>query len=70
MRVYYNDQHDRYLVTILRTGEIESTKMIADAKTWDIGIKHRLANFKRYHKIHGKKLAEVGYTPIESVRKG
>jgi hypothetical protein len=67
MRVYYNDQLGRYLVTILRNGEIESTKMVVDAKSWDTSIKHRLANHNRYHRIHGKYLLAHGYVPIESV---
>ena len=65
VKVYYNEEKDRYLYTILKNGEIEVARRPEYGKYWNMKNYSRAGNFVRYNKANGEMLKAAGYIPID-----
>jgi len=65
VKVYYNEEQDRYLYTILKNGEIEVARRPEYGRYWNIENYSDAVNFGRYNKTNGEMLEAAGYIPID-----
>lgn len=65
VKVYYNEEQDRYLSTILKNGEIEVVRRPEYGRYWNKKNLSRMGNFRRYNKLWGETLKGLGFLPID-----
>lgn len=60
-KVYVNKE-GRYLVEIFRNGDIDTTKVLEDARLWLASSNTRMSNLRDFTKRHKELLDAKGFT--------
>jgi|LSQX01.1.fsa_nt_gb hypothetical protein len=71
MRTYkvFVNKDGRYLVSILKNGDVDTTKMFEDARSWCVDSNSKMSNLRVFTKRHKELLDSKGFVLKEIIIK-